>query len=92
MNNLILNYDTRPYLPDIFMKDNIYNTFDSINKQNNISLNSTIFIFNINESISSQYNDPNYLLYGTKNPLAPAYIYPPLDFYYSYNLIFELDI
>lgn len=87
MNNLILNYDTRPYLPDIFMKDNIYNTFDSINKQNNISLNSTIFIFNINESISSQYNDPNYLLYGTKNPLAPAYIYPPLDFYYSYNLV-----
>ena len=81
-----INYDTRPYLPDIFIKDNIYNSFDAINNNNNIPINSTIFIFNINEPTESIYNDPGYLLFGKKKNIDIEYKYPSLNFFYNNNV------
>ena len=86
MANLEVNYDTRPYLPDLFIKNNIYSSCDAVNNNNNILLNSTIFIFNIEvESINSPYNDILYLLYGIKNPSVETYVFPPLYFFYNEN-------
>ena len=47
MNNFEINYDLRPYLPDIYVKQNILTSFDSINNNNTVGVNSVIFIFYI---------------------------------------------
>ena len=78
-----INYDTRPYLPDIFIKNPILNSSDSINHNNSVGINSVIFVFNIQEPIDSIYNDPLYLLYGIKKDSSLNYLYPPLQFFYS---------
>lgn len=79
-----INYDLRPYLPDLNIKTNIYNTLDSVNNNLNINVNLTIFIFNINRPINSIYNDPNYLLFGIKNPqYLNDYEFPSLNFFSS---------
>ena len=87
MDNFEINYDLRPYLPDIFMAKQIYNSSDTINNNNNININSTIFIFNLkNENLTSIYNDPNYMLFGNKNPsIITPYIYPSLFYFYNKN-------
>jgi hypothetical protein len=84
MSEFEINYDTRPYLPDIIIKDNIYNSCDSINNNNSIEINSTIFIVNINKNLD--FSDPGYILFGIKNDnLNPLiYEFPPLYFFY-YN-------
>lgn len=61
-----INYDFRPYLPDIFIKSNIYNSYDAVNNNTNTDINTMIFVININRPITSQYNDPNYILFGIK--------------------------
>ena len=85
MGDLEINYDTRPYLPDIFIKDKIFTSCDSVNNNTNILINSTIFIFNLEgEQLDSKYNDPLYLLYGIENEIyAGSYQYPPLYFFYT---------
>lgn len=82
MSDFDINYDLRPYIPDIYIKNNIYNSFDAVNNNNNIGINSIIFIFNINENLQSRYNDPSYLLYGIKKPNS-IYEYPSLNFFYK---------
>lgn len=86
MTDFEINYDTRPYLPDIFIKESIYSSFDVVNNNNNVMANSTIFVFNINEPISSIYNDPLYLLYGIKKDSSTTYTYPSLNFFYISNI------
>lgn len=96
MSSFKINYDFRPYLPDLDIKNNIYNTSDSVNNNTNVDINTMIFIININEPIDSIYNDPKYLLFGVKNPLY-NYLFPSLNFFSSQvnsnqvNL-FEYDI
>ena len=65
-NKIEVQIDTRPYLPDIFLKNNIYTSCDGLNYNNYISIDQSIFIFNLNSNydLISQYNDPGYLLYG----------------------------
>jgi len=82
MSDFEINYDTRPYLPDIYIKENIYNSFDAVNNNNNIEINSMIFIFNINRPLDSIYNDPGYLLYGIKKNPIDNYEFPSLNFFY----------
>lgn len=86
MNQKIeINYDFRPYVPDIFLKDNIFNSSDTVNSNNNISVNSTIFVINLkNENLQSIYNDPNYMLYGIADN-SYTYLYPPLYYYYNFK-------
>jgi hypothetical protein len=84
MSDLEINYDLRPYIPDIYINDNIYNSFDCVNNNNNIGINSTIFIFNINEDLQSPYNDPLYLLFGVKKENF-TYEFPSLNFDYLDN-------
>ena len=77
-----INYDFRPYLPDIFVKSNIYNSCDIVNNNTNTDINTMIFVININRPLRSQYNDPNYILFGIKNPNAPEeYQFPSLNFF-----------
>ncbi len=104
MSEFEINYDTRPYLPDIIMKDDIYNSFDSVNNNNSIEINSTMFIVNINKNID--FSDPGYILFGIKNDnLNPEiYKFPPLYFFYNntantnnttnkpYKIIYETNI
>ena len=80
--------DISPYLPDIFLKNDIYSSADQIDYNTTIMLNNTIFIFNIYYSPPSgggldpsQYDDPNYLLYGVYNRLYPIYDIPSLCFF-----------
>jgi hypothetical protein len=81
-HNFKINYDFRPYLPDIFIKQNIYNSCDTTNNNTNVDINTMIFTINIDRPINSQYNDPNYILFGVKNPSAPyEYEFPSLNFY-----------
>ena len=85
-HNFRINYDFRPYLPDIFIKPNIYNSCDLTNNNTNVDINTIIFIININRPISSQYNDPNYMLFGIKNPTTPEdYKFPSLNFFSPIN-------
>lgn len=84
MSDFEINYDLRPYIPDIYIKNDIYTSFDTNNNNNNIGINSVIFIFNINESLQSQYNDPLYLLLGIKKE-GVEYDFPSLNFYYNNN-------
>jgi len=90
MSDFEINYDTRPYLPDIFIKENIYNSWDIVNNNNTIGINSTIFIFNINRPLTSIYNDPGYLLYGIKK-FPENYEFPSLNFFYIKNTNLNLD-
>lgn len=84
MNEFEINYDLRPYLPDIFVKQNILSSFDSINNNNTVGINSVIFIININRPLDSIYNDPSYILFGIKKPeYENLYEFPPLNYYYS---------
>jgi hypothetical protein len=86
MNNFIVNYDIRPYLPDIFINGNIYNSCDNINNNTNVPINTTIVIINLkDEQLNSIYNEPNYMLYGKKTSTNP-YLYPSLYFLYSFDI------
>lgn len=77
-----INYDFRPYLPDIFVKSDKYNSCDAVNNNTNSDINIMIFVININRPLLSQYNDPNYMLYGLKDPNAPEeYEFPSLNFF-----------
>ena len=61
MNDFEINYDLRPYIPDIYIKNDIYNSSDSINNNTDISINSSIFIFNIDRKLDNPVNNPEYL-------------------------------
>jgi len=85
-HNFKINYDLRPYLPDIFVKSNIYNSCDEVNNNTNTNINTMVFIINIDRPLNSQYNDPNYMLFGIKNPLAPEdYQFPSLNYFNNIN-------
>lgn len=81
--NLNIKIDMRPYLPDIYIKDKIYTSLDTIDYETVISSHKTIFIFNLNDSfdLTSIYNDMGYMLYGIKKP-GENYLFPPL-FYFN---------
>jgi hypothetical protein len=83
--NIDLNIDQRPYLPDIFLNNDIYNTNDEQN-MNNISINKNIFIVNLTSTndLNSIYNDPNYILFGQKKE-NETYNIPSLNYFYNYN-------
>ena len=68
MSNYNIKVDLSPYLPDSYLKKNIYKSLDKVDYTTYISINTTIFIFNINCSSDEYeyYNDPGYLLYGIK--------------------------
>jgi hypothetical protein len=68
MGDFDIKFDLSPYYPDIFLKDKIYQSMDKVDYTTYISVNSTIFIFNINcsETELPYYNDPGYLLFGIK--------------------------
>lgn len=91
MTDFEINYDARPYIPDIFIKDDIYKSFDAVDNNNNIGINSTIFVFNINEPLNSIYNDPEYLLFGKKKS-ATTYDYPSLNFFNHSNTLTNSSI
>jgi hypothetical protein len=83
--NINLNIDQRPYLPDIFINNDIYNTNDEQN-MNKISINKNIFIVNLTSvnDKNSIYNDPNYILFGQKKD-GETYNIPSLNYFYNYN-------
>jgi hypothetical protein len=86
MDDFEINYDLRPYMPDIFIKNKIYTSMDSINNNKDILITSSIFIFNIDKSLDSEINDPGYLLFGIKKDNV-VYDFPSLNFfYYNKNL------
>lgn len=77
-----INYDFRPYLPDLNIKSNIYNSCDTINNNTNTDINLMVFVININRPLNSIYNDPNYMLFGIKNiEYLNDYEFPSLNFY-----------
>lgn len=85
MSKLEIHIDTRPYLPDIYTKQDIYSSFDRIDINNYISINSQIFIFNLNSKLypnTSIYNDPKYLLFGIEQ--YPPYIFSS-TYFFNYN-------
>ena len=86
MNDFEINYDLRPYLPDVYIKNEIYSSSDSINNNTNISINSSIFIFNINKPLNNPINNPEYLLFGIKQD-GIDYDFPSLNFFYYNKLI-----
>lgn len=89
MNNFEINYDLRPYLPDIYVKQNILTSFDLINNNNTIGANSVIFIININRPLNSIYNDPLYILSGIENvDYKDMYEFPPLN-YFNFPTIYK---
>jgi hypothetical protein len=76
--------DISPYLPDIFLKNDVYSSTDKIDYNTIVSFNSTIFIFNNLGSTTSdieQYDDPSYLLYGIQNINYAIYNFPSLCFF-----------
>lgn len=78
-----INIDITPPLPNIYTSyDNKYNIKDKINNAFNISADSTIFIFNLNSSIDTKYNDPNFMLYGIKAE-GEVYNLPSINYYYN---------
>jgi hypothetical protein len=77
-----INIDITPPLPNIYTSYDKYNIKDKINNALNISVDSTIFIFNLDSSIDIKYNDPDYMLYGVTH--GQEYNLPPIR-YYSYN-------
>lgn len=82
MTDINLLIDTTPYTPDIFLKKSIFLTSDAIDYTTYISINSTIFIINLDDSnpIDSIYNDPGYMLYGIEQT-NQIYKYPSLYFF-----------
>ena len=86
--NLINNIS--PYLPDIFIKNDIYTSADNTDYNTTILLNSTIFIFNISNVNTQLYDDPNYLLYGVMAPdsIIPFNNLPPL---YFFNKVIDVN-
>ena len=88
-----INYDFRPYLPDLNIKLDIYNTCDSVNNNTNIDINLMVFIININYPIDSIYNDPNYMLFGIKkSQYVNDYIFPSLNFFSSDEKIYSQSL
>ena len=87
MSNIEIQIDTRPYAPDVFIKNNIYNSSDICDKTTYIAVDTNIFIFNLNSTYNStnKYNDPLYMLYGIENPVNVPYLFPPLYFYNKSN-------
>ncbi len=85
MSDFNIRFDLSPYYPDIFLKDKIYQTMDSVDYTTYISANSTIFIFNINCSDEDlkNYNDPGYLLFGIENSSFDYKI--PSTYFFSYT-------
>lgn len=84
MSNFEINYDFRPYLPDLNIKTDIYNSCDIINNNTNTDINLMVFIININRPSDSIYNDPNYILFGIKNSqYINDYVFPSLNFFSS---------
>ena len=84
MSDFEINYDFRPYLPDLNIKSNIYNSCDAINNNTNIDINLMVFIININRPLDSIFNDPNYILFGIKNSqYTNDYVFPSLNFFSS---------
>jgi hypothetical protein len=84
MSDIEIQIDNRPYTPDIFIKNNVYNTADVTNKSTYIAADTNIFIFNLNSkynSLTNKYNDPLYMLYGVETPANIPYLFPPLYFY-----------
>ncbi len=75
-----MRMDLAPYLPDSYLKDRIYQSYDKVDYTTYISINKTIFIFNIkcnNDTEFKYYNDPGYLLYGfTQNLPNSTQVYP----------------
>ena len=96
MREFNIKYDMRPHIPDIFIKNKIFTSNDSLNNNKNIMINSTIFILNMNLSTKEemiQYTDPFYMLFGIKNKtLVNPYLYPPLYFFYWYPILFYNDL
>ena len=99
MSNFEINYDFRPYLPDLNIKTDIYNSCDAINNNINIDINLMVFVININQPLDSIYNDPNYMLFGIKNPdYEDEYVFPSLNFFSSnlnisstYNVLSDVE-
>jgi hypothetical protein len=89
MNEINLRVDLSPYTPDIFLKNNIYQSYDKVDYTTYIGITNTIFIFNINTTTKEEYyyyNDPNYLLYGNKKMQGTTeynYKLPSLYFFIS---------
>lgn len=82
MTDYNFKIDLSPYLPDSYLKENIYQSMDFVDYTTNIGINTTIFIFNINcsENELEYYNDPGYLLYGIKKKIGSS---PETDFNYT---------
>jgi uncharacterized membrane protein YgcG len=78
-----INVDITPPLPNIYTSYDKYNIKDKINNTFNIPADSTIFIFNLDSSIDTKYNNPEYMLYGVT--FEEEYKIPPIR-YYSYNV------
>jgi hypothetical protein len=84
MSDFEINYDFRPYLPDLNIKSDIYNSCDVINNNVNIDINLMVFVININRPLNSIYNDPNYMLFGIKKlQYLNDYVFPSLNFFSS---------
>ncbi len=75
-----MRMDLAPYLPDSYLKDRVYQSYDKVDYTTYISVNKTIFAFNIrcnNDTEFKYYNDPGYLLYGfTQNLPNSSTVYP----------------
>jgi hypothetical protein len=89
MSDYNIRIDLSPYLPDSYLKDDVYKTMDKVDYTSYISINTSIFIFNINCSTDEleYYNDPGYLLYGIKKEYSSSpkeyfdYKVPPTYFF-----------
>lgn len=81
--NLLI--DTIPYTPDIFNNTNSLYESDSISTINTIPTYQTIFIFCLSSGINSnsltnQYNNPYYMLYGIGQS-GTNYLLPPISYF-----------
>ena len=79
--NLNIKIDTIPYLPNIYLGNNKKKDF--IDFSNAISADKTIFIFNMVDAViqQTQYNDPNFFLFGNNN--FSDFNLPPLNYFYN---------
>ena len=81
MKTINFNIDTSPYIPDIFLKDDVYKSSDNVDYNTTVSINKMIFIFNISKNYDqSIYNDPGYLLYGITK-FGVTYLFPSTFFF-----------
>ncbi len=91
MNTIKFKIDLAPYIPDIFLKDSVYKSCDKVDYSSYVGANNIIFCININvtsEEEFSCYNDPEYLLFGTKKT-GCVYKLPPI---YYYNKVLTNNI